>query len=208
MAMTRIPQYALMHPTQVREPFHRPGWVFEEKIDGYRMLAYRDRKRVRLVSRNGVDHSKRFSELVAAVGTLRSSSLVLDAEVAIFDQQLRSRFDWLRSPDPEAVASPPLLLVFDLMYHAGHDLSRRPLRERRERLEELVADGERIFPVRRLAPNGLEAWAQVLEHGYEGYVGKDDASPYEGGRTKRWLKVKVPGWTDPENRWHRVRLEG
>ena len=46
------------------------------------------------MSRNGVDHSKRFPELVAGVGTLRSSSLVLDAEVAILDQQLRSRFDW------------------------------------------------------------------------------------------------------------------
>jgi hypothetical protein len=70
----------------------------------------------------------------------------------------------------------------------------------------LVAGGERIFPVRRLAPNGLEAWAQVLQRGYEGMIGKDDASPYEGGRTKRWLKVKVPGWTAPENRWHRARL--
>jgi bifunctional non-homologous end joining protein LigD len=186
------------------------------------MLAYRDGKRIRLVSRNGVDHTRRFPELAAAVGTLRSSSLVLDAEVAIFDRQLRSRFEWLREPVAD-VASPSLLMVFDLLYRAGHDLSRRPLRERRERLEELVAGGERIFPVRRLAPNGLEAWAQVLERGYEGMVGKDDASPYDAspydaspydaspyvdGRTKLWLKVKVLGWTDPENRWHRVRLEG
>ena len=158
------------------------------------------------MSRNGVDHSKRCPELVTAVGTLRSSSLVLDAEVATIDQRLRSRFDWLRSPDSEAVASPPLLMVFDLLYRAGHDLSRPPLRERRERPEELVAGGERIFPVRRLAPNGLEAWAQVLERGYEGYVGKDESSPYEAGRTRRWLKVKVPGWTDPEDRWRRVRI--
>jgi hypothetical protein len=44
-----------------------------------------------------------------------------------------------------------------------------------------------------LAPDGLEAWAQVIEHGYEGYVAKDEASAYEGGATRRWLKVKVPG---------------
>ena len=44
--------------------------------------------------------------------------------------------------------------------------------------------------MRRLAPNGLEAWAQVLEKGYEGYVAKDEASAYEGGATRRWLKVK------------------
>jgi bifunctional non-homologous end joining protein LigD len=131
---------------------------------------------------------------------------VLDAEVAVFDQQLRSRFEWLRDPQPEAVATPPLLMVFDLLYRSGRDLSRRPLRERRQRLEELVAGAERIFPVRRLAANGLEAWAQVLASGYEGMVGKDEASGYEGGRTKRWLKVKVPGWTDPEDRWRRVRM--
>jgi ATP-dependent DNA ligase len=48
----------------------------------------------------------------------------------------------------------------------------------------------------------------VIERGYEGLVGKDDASTYRGGITRSWLKVKVPGWTDPEDRWKRVRLSG
>jgi hypothetical protein len=48
-----LPRYELMHPTPVREPFHRDGWVYEEKVDGWRMLAYKDGERVRLVSRNG-----------------------------------------------------------------------------------------------------------------------------------------------------------
>lgn len=56
----------------------------------------------------------------------------------------RSRFDWLRGPDPEGVATPPLLMVFDLLYRAGRDQTKRPLRERRARLEELVAGAERI----------------------------------------------------------------
>jgi ATP-dependent DNA ligase len=64
-----------------------------------------------------------------------------------------------------------------------------------------VADADLVHAARRLALNGLEAWAQVLERGYEGYVAKDEASPYDGGRTRAWLKVKVPGWTDPEDRW-------
>jgi len=42
---------------------------------------------------------------------------------------------------------------------------------------------------------------------FEGYVAKDEASPYVGGVTKSWLKVKVPGWTDTEDRWKRVRIE-
>jgi bifunctional non-homologous end joining protein LigD len=146
-----------MIPTQVRQPFHREGWVYEEKIDGWRMLAYKDGRTVRLESRNGVDHTRRFSDLATAVAALPGRTLVLDGEVAIFDRQLRSRFDWLRDPDPEEVATPPLLMVFDLLYRAGRDLRSRPLRERRARLEELVARGERVFTVRRLTANGLVA---------------------------------------------------
>jgi ATP-dependent DNA ligase len=60
-----------------------------------------------------------------------------------------------------------------------------------------------VSPVRRLAPDGLEAWKQVVERGYEGYVAKDEASGYEGGATRRWLKVKVPGWTVEGDGWQR-----
>jgi ATP-dependent DNA ligase len=67
------------------------------------------------------------------------------------------------------------------MYRNGHDLSQRPLRERRQRLEELlVAGADRILPVRRLASNGLAAWTQVHEKGYEGTVAKDEAVPKSG----------------------------
>jgi ATP-dependent DNA ligase len=52
-----------MAPTLVREPFHRDGWVYEEKVDGWRMLAYKDGSRVRLLSRTSIDHAKRFPEV-------------------------------------------------------------------------------------------------------------------------------------------------
>jgi len=95
-------------------------------------------------------------------------------------------------------------MVFDLLYHDRRsDITARPLRDRRARLEDVVAGSERIFPVRRLAPDGLEAWKQVIDRGYEGYVAKDEASVYEGGPTRSWLKVKVPGWTGAEDRWRR-----
>ena len=74
---------------------------------------------------------------------------------------------------------------------------------KRKRLEELVADAERIFPVRPLTPNGLAAWGEVLKAGFDGYVAKDDAS-LRWWRYPSWLKVKVPGWTDPDDRWKRV----
>src|SRR5262245_8091411 len=59
-----------MAPTLVREPFHRDGWVYEENVDGWRILAYKDRDRVRLVSRNGRDHTRRFADLAAAIAKL------------------------------------------------------------------------------------------------------------------------------------------
>jgi hypothetical protein len=82
-------------------------WTVE--VDDWRMLAYKDGERVHLVSRNGRDHTRRFRDIAAAISKLSARSLVLDGEVAIYDQQLRSRFDWLREPDPDAIASPSLL---------------------------------------------------------------------------------------------------
>jgi ATP-dependent DNA ligase len=78
-----------------------------------------------------------------------------------------------------------------------------PLRDRRARPEDDVAGSELVFPARRLATDGLEAWAQVSERGYEGYVAKDEASVYEGGPTRRWLKVTQPDWTVEGDGWRR-----
>jgi bifunctional non-homologous end joining protein LigD len=192
-----------MAPTLVRAPFHRDGWVYEEKVDGWRILAYKDGSRVRLVSRNGRDHTRRFRDIAAAVAKLSARSLVLDGEVAIYDQQLRSRFEWLREPDPDAIATPPMFIVFDVLHRDGRDLIGRPLRERRARLDDAVADNDLVLPVRRLARNGFEARSEVIARDYEGYVAKDEASLYEAGLTRRWLKVKQRGWTDQEDRWQR-----
>src|SRR5215467_8230287 len=166
-----------MAPTQVREPFHRDGWVYEEKVDGWRMLAYKDGSRVHLVSRNGRDHTRRFRDIAAAVSKLAARALVLDGEVAVYDEKLRSRFDWLREPDPDAVATPPMFMVFDVLHRNGRDLIGRPLRERRAGLEDLVADNDLVLPVRRLGPDGLKAWSQVMSAGTK--ASKDEASLYE-----------------------------
>jgi ATP-dependent DNA ligase len=66
-----------------------------------------------------MDHARRFADRAAAVVKLSARTLMLDSEVAIYDQQLRSRFDWLREPDADAVASPPLLMAFDLLYQTA-----------------------------------------------------------------------------------------
>jgi bifunctional non-homologous end joining protein LigD len=77
-----------MQPTLVPEPFHRDGWVYEEKVDGWRILAYKDGPRVRLLSRNGVEHTRRFGDLAAALAKLSARTAVLDGEIAIYDDQL------------------------------------------------------------------------------------------------------------------------
>ena len=79
----------------------------------------------------------------------------------------------------------------------------RPLRDRRARLENVAAGSELVFPVLRLAADGLEARQQVVERGYEGFVAKDETSTYEGGPTMRWLKVKQKDWALAEDRWQR-----
>ena len=67
---------------------------------------------------------------------------------------LRSRFEWLREPDPAAVASPPVLIAFDLLYVKGRDISQRPLRERRARLQDVVAGTDFVSQQREAC--GLE----------------------------------------------------
>jgi len=192
-----------MAPRLVHAAFHRDGWVYEEKVDGWRMLAYKDGQRVRLVSRNGRDHTRRFHGIAAAIAKLSARSLVLDGEVAIYDGKLRSRFEWLREPDANVVATPPMFMAFDLLHQDGREFTGRPLRDRRARLENVVAGSEFVLPVRRLASNGSEAWAEVIAHDYEGLVDKEETSLYEAGPTRRWLKVKQKGWTVDEDRWQR-----
>jgi len=107
------PSVTPMIPTLVPKPFHRDDWACEEKVDGYGMVAYKERDRVRLVSRNGIAHAKRYADVAAAIARLPASMLVLDGELAVFDAELRSRFDWLRHQQPAELATPPVLIAFD-----------------------------------------------------------------------------------------------
>src|SRR6266478_9707184 len=183
--------------------FHREGWVYEEKVDGWRMLAYKDRGAVKLGSRNGRDHTKRFPGIVAAVWALAPASLVLNAEVAVFDQNLISRFEWLRHGAPPDLATPPIFIAFDCLYLRGRDLRKRPLYVRRNVVEDMLGGADLVLPVRRLSGDGLKAWSEVVERGYEGLVAKDTASPYVGGRTLKWLKVKQAKYREEERGFYK-----
>jgi len=189
-----------MLATLVREPFHKPGWVYEEKYDGYRILAYKEGSRVRLYSRNAIDRTDRFLHVAAAMSALRPSTLLLDGEVSVFDRRGVSRFQLLQNLG----AGKSVFAVFDCLYKDGQDLRRRPLSERRAALEQsLVGNKTRnkasqnkppnkvIVPSSRLASNGLEAYRLAIQRKFEGVVAKDSSSPYVEGRSRFWLKVKV-----------------
>jgi bifunctional non-homologous end joining protein LigD len=175
-----------MLATLVDEPFDRAGWVYEEKYDGYRILAYKEGARVTLLSRNAKDRSATFPEIAQDVARLRARTVLLDGEVVAFDAKLVSRFQLLQRGD-----APHVFAVFDCLYLDGADLRLRPLSERRAALENGIAGGTRLLLSRRLANDGLAAYRVARRKGFEGIVAKDAQSVYEEKRSGRWLKVKV-----------------
>jgi DNA ligase D-like protein (predicted ligase) len=192
-----------MLATLVDAPFHEPGWVYEEKYDGIRILAEKAGARVRLVTRNLIDRVADFPHVAAAVAKLPAPTLLLDGEVVVFDAKGVSRFQLLQGGSPDAV-----YVVFDCLFARGHDLRKRPLAERREVLEaELGTARAPLRLSRRLAGDGLAAYETARGKGWEGIVAKREASLYlPGVRSPAWRKVKVRaeeafvvgGWTAPE----------
>ena len=188
-----------------KDPFEEPGWVYEEKYDGYRILAYKEGREVTLLSRNGNDRTATFAPIASAVAKLPARTLLLDGEVVIFDSKWVSRFQLLQNSGAE-----PSYGVFDCLYKDGVDLRREPLSARRAALENLLGKTsgtrDRVFSSVLLASNGLKAFEVAKKKGYEGLVAKDISAPYVSGRSKKWLKVKVHqedeflivGYTEPE----------
>ncbi len=184
--MDRVPFRARpMLPTLVREPFHQPGWIYEEKYDGYRILAYKEGRRVRLVSRNGIERTGSYPGIARAIGSLAPRTLLLDTEVVVFDSKNVSRFQLLQN-----IRKEPQAAVFDCLYVDGRDLRGAPLAERRGAVERLIREGV-LLVSRILAENGLEAYRVARRRGLEGVVAKDLSSPYIEGRSARWRKFKV-----------------
>src|SRR5262245_13309711 len=175
-----------MLATLVDKPFHQPGWVYEEKYDGYRILAYKEGKKVTLLSRNAKDRTQSFSRVAAAIVKLPAKTLLLDGECVAFDKNLVSRFQLLQQGEV-----PYVYMVFDCFYNNGEDLRPRPLPERRAAREEAIYSTDGLFAWRRLPANGLTAFKTAEKKGWEGLVAKDPTAPYVEGRSTKWLKVKV-----------------
>jgi bifunctional non-homologous end joining protein LigD len=149
-----------MLATLVPRPFDKPRWVYEEKYDGYRILTYKEGKRVSLVSRNGKDRTRAFSALADAVGKLPAKTLLLDGEVVAFDWAQVSRFQLLQ--DGNVV---PSYAAFDCLYKNGRDLRQAPFSVRRRALQTIIRKTGRIFLSRRLASDGFQAYRVARKRG-------------------------------------------
>jgi bifunctional non-homologous end joining protein LigD len=185
--MDKIPfRVSPMLATLVDKPFVKEGWVFEEKYDGVRMLAYKEGRKVLLMSRNGIDRSSRYRAIAAAVARLSARTLLLDGEVIVFDADKVSRFQLLQQGKGNAQYA-----AFDCLYRDGKDLRRETLSARRSAVEQVLTSGPVVRIAKRLGENGIRAFEKAAELGLEGVIGKDCSAPYMEGRSKAWLKVKI-----------------
>src|SRR5579862_9604238 len=141
-----------MLATLVREPFHDPAWIYEEKYDGYRILAYKEGAKVKLFSRNAIDRTDRFPQIAAAIRKLQHVNLLLDGEAVVFDRKRVSRFQLLQGGTDNAVFA-----VFDCLYLEKHDLRQEPLSRRRRVMEDVIGSSKVLLPSRILNANGLRA---------------------------------------------------
>ncbi|MBL8949459.1 MAG: non-homologous end-joining DNA ligase [Myxococcaceae bacterium] len=177
-----------MLATLADAPFHRPGWVYEEKYDGIRGLAVRMGGQVQLWSRNMIDRSAHYPAIVEALKKLPGGDFLLDGEVVVFDAKGVSRFQLWQHGDV------PVFMVFDCVVKDGESLMAWPWAERRKALEAVVPEAD-DGPLRRsrvLELDGLKAYAFAVKHGWEGIIAKDAGSTYESGkRSRSWLKVKI-----------------
>jgi bifunctional non-homologous end joining protein LigD len=175
-----------MLATLVPEPFDKPNWIYEEKYDGVRMLAYKEGIKVTLMSRNAIDRSARYPAIAAAVAQLKPKTLLLDGEVVVFNKKNVSSFQALQQGSDHASYA-----VFDCPYYNGRDLRKKSLSERRAVLESVVSPQPLLLLSTKLATNGIKAFQLATKRGFEGIVAKNLASGYVERRSTDWLKVKV-----------------
>lgn len=182
------------------EPFSRPGWLFELKYDGFRLLIDKRLDTVRLRYRSGLDSTRAFPEIVKAVAALPFDDLLIDSEVVVLGDDgkpsfhsLQQRVQLQRERDIQqaTVNLPATVFAFDLLRAMGHDLRQRPLVERKTHLQDTLPMAGILRFSEHVEDEGESLFQRVTALGLEGLVAKRANSPYRYGRADDWLKVRV-----------------
>jgi DNA ligase D-like protein (predicted ligase) len=200
----------LFVPPQLSQPVEKPPsgpqWVHEIKLDGYRMAARIDNRRVQLLTRTGLDWTAKYPSAVAALETLNVKAAYLDGELCgVDDAGLPSFAQTQAATDGERDVH-LVYYAFDLLHIGGWDVSGLPLVERKALLEPLVSNK----PGLQFNGHDTGDGELILKHagklGFEGVVSKTIDAPYAPGNRGLWRKAKavnrqefvVVGWSDPE----------
>ncbi|HEV8411520.1 MAG TPA: DNA ligase D [Gemmatimonadaceae bacterium] len=180
--------------------FTRDGWLFELKLDGYRLIASKTGAQVLLLTRNGNDYTAVFPEVARAVKALPFTDCIIDGEVVVMDSAGKPSFARLqqrgRMSSPldikrAAVELPAEFFVFDFLSFEDFDLRPLPLAQRKALL---LANFPKLGAVRvldHIEREGEAMLSSVSAMGLEGIIAKRADSKYAGGRTDAWLKIKT-----------------
>lgn len=196
--------------TLVSAPPAQGEWLYELKLDGYRLLARVEGRDVRCFTRNGNDWSGRMQGIVAALKALKLPPCWLDGELVAMDPKGVPDFQRLQNSFEHHAEADLRYLVFDLLYLQGEDLRAQAQRTRSARLAELLEPARQqasiiqLSPALQQEPHRLLAAARAA--GFEGLVGKRADAPYRSGRSRDWIKLKtglrqefaIGGFTDPQ----------
>lgn len=158
-----------MLATLTDAPFDDPGWVFEDKYDGFRMIAEIKNGKVALYSRNGKIISCSYIEVAKALEGVEADA-VIDGELVAIGKDGVSHFQLLQN----ALRHEAKLLycVFDLTFENGEDLRKRPLLERKKRLKAILPRDKLIAFSRHRETNGAKFFAEAERKGFEGIMAK------------------------------------
>jgi bifunctional non-homologous end joining protein LigD len=178
-----------MLATLTDAPFDDKEWIFEDKYDGFRMVATIERGDVILYSRNGKIISDRYIEVAKALQGIKRDA-VIDGELVAIGTDGRSHFQLLQNARRREAKLQ--YCAFDLMFHDGADLRSFPLLERKKRLKAILPKHKALAFSQHRANFGTKFFEEADREGLEGIMAKRADSQYLSGvRTDNWLKIKT-----------------
>ena len=169
------------------------NWIHEIKFDGYRLQARLDDGKVKLLTRKGLDWTKKFPGIAAAVAKLPAQTALIDGELVVNDNHGVSSFSLLQQDLKAGRDSRMAYYVFDLLHLDGDDLRPLPLKPRKAALAQLLKDAPQTGPL-HLSESIDEPGPLLVKHacrmGLEGIISKRADATYHSGRGHDWLKTK------------------